>query len=154
MRPIFRWGNMPSPIAAFHKRFKTEVLGGEEDAEGNYCHVWECNDPGEVVDWIKMHPLIPADDPSKTIQPIIDRKTGRVFIVAIGLADRITIGDIDITTGEIIPGYYEKHPTIVFSETTDSWIRAIFKSKNKGTKQINRELAKEYAKEIVGKKRG
>jgi hypothetical protein len=143
MRPVFRWGNMPKAVAKFHKQWRAELLpepGEDAPPVDKYAEVWECDGPQEVMEYATMHPLLGRQvNPDKLLHPLIDKDTGRVFLVAAALADRVSMGDIDQTTGELIDGIYEKAPAIVFSECSKSWLH-----------HMSRVLADEYNKKVTG----
>jgi hypothetical protein len=124
---------MPVPVAQIHRQFKTEFLGqfDEEDVPTNeYAEVYSCNDPMEVIDWMHLHPLLGhSTDPDKLLHPVVDNKTKKIYIVGLALGDRITIGDIDPSTGEILDGEYEETPIIVFAECTPVFLKYVAEAK-------------------------
>lgn len=133
---------MPLPVAKVHERFKSEFFSqlddGEHTVDFGYAQVWECNSGQEVDDNCQMHPWLDGEDPSFLTQFLMDQKTTRWYYIAIGLWDRIGIGDID-DDGEIISGEYEKLPVIFFSECSENWAKEKLKiNKANADKAIRR----------------
>lgn len=146
MRPITRHGNMPPPVAKVHKLFLSQFLteAGDAITHGEYVQVWECDDPNDVLAVCALHPLLGgAGNPDFLLQCLLDRKTSRWYVVGLGLGQRITIGDIDLKTGEIIPGDYESAPVMYFAECTKHWARA--------QNRKRRVLAAQMAQHPVGR---
>ena len=131
MRPIFRWGSLPKALVRLHQMFRPRFL--DPDASANeyaeHAEIWDCSNENELLDHMKTHPLMYDVSPDFLIQMILDKSTSRWFIVGLGLHDRITIGDIDAETGEVIPGTYTKTPMMLFCQTTEGWVRLYEKSR-------------------------
>jgi hypothetical protein len=125
---------MPLPVAKVHERFKGEFFAqlSDEDTspDFDYAVVWECDSGDEVDDKCQLHPWLTEENPDFLTQFLMDKKTTRWYYVAIGLWDRIGIGDID-DEGNIIVGDYEKTPVMFFSEVTETWAKFKIQTKKK-----------------------
>jgi hypothetical protein len=124
---------MPTPVAQAHKLFKDNFATQFVDEEGaeEYIEVWECDDALELIDWMNMHPLLGRTvDPDKLMQTLMDKKNHRMYIVGLALGDRVTVGDIDTKTGEILPGEYTEAPRIIYSEISAEWFKALMNARN------------------------
>jgi len=124
---------MPGPVASLHERFKSEFFSqlSEEAPDFGHATVWECDGPDEVDANCQMHPWLEGESPDFLTQFLMDRKTARWYYVAIGLWDRIGIGDIN-DDGEIITGEYEKTAVLFFGECSENWAKEKLKLKKQG----------------------
>jgi hypothetical protein len=127
VRPVFRYGSMPDPVVKFHKMWRKHFIeeAGEEEEQLAYAEVFECDSPDEVYEYSRMHPLLgDHSNPDVMLQMLVDKKTDRGFLVAIALADRVSIGDIDQQTGEILDGIYQEKPAIIFAQADSVWLQS------------------------------
>ena len=124
---------MPKVISAIHKHFRSELFDPNKDfddpRDANRAKVWECNSENELLDHIKMHPLMEGSSPDFMVQMLMDKKHARWYVIGIGLHDRVSIGDFDPKTGQILPGVREKEPVLLFASTTESWARTYVKDR-------------------------
>lgn len=127
MTRVHTYGNVPAPVATFHRQYQMlfiSELPEDEQRQYNDAEMWECESPDEILHRMRVHPIYAYENnPDYIPQVLVDRETTRWFLAAVALGDRLTIGDIDPQTGEVIPGTMEPRPAIFFCEVTEAWVK-------------------------------